>query len=1078
MIILVLLLAILPFVTFAQTEFEGEVSGEWTTEGSPYIQVGEAEIPAEESLTILPGVEVILGEDLTLTCNGVITAQGTEDDTIRIHGQEGLISGTLLIDAEEDTARFAYCRFDSLAYGIGILNASSGTPIEITHSLFNNNFFPIDLPSRWIRVVSCSFISDTLEHGPNMHIGSNAEPMPELVIFTDNRIRGINSMGVQFAAEAIFTDNVAEQWFNREIEWYSDIIFFSCGRVIFRNNVDFGVLADNQFRRLEEAVFEENNGGAIGVSCNGNWGAIIRNNQTGNISVSYAYAEVMDNHLEIIDTYIRADGDVNFTDAVAVFDHNFLRCGEIGGDCDLELTNNTFVVEDGVWDDFSILRESIIDDIGDLSLTLRNNILVSLPPVVYAIAPEIDVEDGGFNCFYGIEDAYGSRGDLLEGDIVEDPLFVGGNPPEYYLQANSPCIDTGDPDSPRDPDGTRADMGCYFFDQENGMPPAIISEHEVYIGNRMTLRYVARATDEGDHIDFEFDNLPDWLEIEEDNRDFVSDSIVVTGEVPDEQEDFVFVIHAIDEDEMEDTLSVQILTYPFTVLTGHIGGYLSRENSPYLVADTAWVAEDDSLIIEPGCVIYCDDTIDGGRYHSVLMSNTYVKAIGTEEDSIFFNTLNGTGSRRLIQISGNSDETSEFKYCHFNGAGVRSYDQNASITNCHTENAGLYLLGEEIRFDFQDNTGWGGSFRGTGQACHNQLKGNITIGGDSIEVFDNYFKKGSISTFGGGVRNGYIHHNIMDSVYSNAISISNYLEGETSHIKIVSNTFGNGSNGILIQGENANMNIQNNLINNLQGWGFQMSEYDYNALITNNVISNSAVAFYIRNRDGEYMNNYRTENNLFINNDTLLQLRMPNQVYKSFIYNSCFDFDSLGNDTSYIGRLTQVNANGDSCDAGFNIFLDPHIASLDTLDFRLYADSPLIDAGNPDSVFFDVDGSVNDIGLYGGPFGAIYLHPQNVGMSDIPVPEGFSLERPYPNPFNISTNFTFSLPAPGKVDINIYDTIGRLIFSDKLEELQAGSHRYTWHGIDNRGRPLPTGIYYFELTFKGAKLVKRVVLLK
>ncbi|MCF7811461.1 right-handed parallel beta-helix repeat-containing protein, partial [bacterium] len=300
----------------------------------------------------------------------------------------------------------------------------------------------------------------------------------------------------------------------------------------------------------------------------------------------------------------------------------------------------------------------------------------------------------------------------------------------------------------------------------------------------------------------------------------------------------------------------------------------------------------------------------------------------------------------------------------------------------------------------------------------------------------------------------------------------------TCHIEIVSNTFGNGSNGIWIQSENANMIFQNNLINNLQGWGIQVSEYNYNALIANNVISNSGVGFYIRNNDGEFMDNYRMENNLFINNDTILQLRRHDQVYQSFRYNACFDFDTLGNDTNYFGRMTQVNTNGDSCDAGFNIFLDPHIASLDTLDFRLYLDSPLIDAGNPDSAFFDIDGTVNDIGLYGGPYGVLYLHPQNVGKSDVSIPEGFTLDRPYPNPFNISTNFSFNLPAPGITEINIYDTIGRLIFSDKLEELQAGSHKYTWQGIDSKGRPLPTGIYYFELTYKGAKLVKRVVLLK
>ena len=31
----------------------------------------------------------------------------------------------------------------------------------------------------------------------------------------------------------------------------------------------------------------------------------------------------------------------------------------------------------------------------------------------------------------------------------------------------SPCIDTGDPNSPVDPDGTRADMGAYYYPHVN-----------------------------------------------------------------------------------------------------------------------------------------------------------------------------------------------------------------------------------------------------------------------------------------------------------------------------------------------------------------------------------------------------------------------------------------------------------------------------------------------------------------------------------------------------------------------------------------------------------------------------------
>jgi hypothetical protein len=41
---------------------------------------------------------------------------------------------------------------------------------------------------------------------------------------------------------------------------------------------------------------------------------------------------------------------------------------------------------------------------------------------------------------------------------------------------------------------------------------------------------------------------------------------------------------------------------------------------------------------------------------------------------------------------------------------------------------------------------------------------------------------------------------------------------------------------------------------------------------------------------------------------------------------------------------------------------------VDTTNFVLQAGSPARDAGNPDPRFNDIDGTRNDIGIYGGPF--------------------------------------------------------------------------------------------------------------
>ncbi len=46
-----------------------------------------------------------------------------------------------------------------------------------------------------------------------------------------------------------------------------------------------------------------------------------------------------------------------------------------------------------------------------------------------------------------------------------NPQFIDQENFNFYLQSSSPCIDTGDPNSPLDPDGTRADIGAYYYHQ-------------------------------------------------------------------------------------------------------------------------------------------------------------------------------------------------------------------------------------------------------------------------------------------------------------------------------------------------------------------------------------------------------------------------------------------------------------------------------------------------------------------------------------------------------------------------------------------------------------------------------------
>ena len=71
----------------------------------------------------------------------------------------------------------------------------------------------------------------------------------------------------------------------------------------------------------------------------------------------------------------------------------------------------------------------------------------------------------------------------LEGNIVNDPLFVNPSNANYHLTENSPCIDAGDPNFPFDPDGTITDMGTYYFDQLSSINSDEIQSIEYYLSN-------------------------------------------------------------------------------------------------------------------------------------------------------------------------------------------------------------------------------------------------------------------------------------------------------------------------------------------------------------------------------------------------------------------------------------------------------------------------------------------------------------------------------------------------------------------------------------------------------------------
>jgi len=93
------------------------------------------------------------------------------------------------------------------------------------------------------------------------------------------------------------------------------------------------------------------------------------------------------------------------------------------------------------------------------------------------------------------------------------------------------------------------------------------------------------------------------------------------------------------------------------------------------------------------------------------------------------------------------------------------------------------------------------------------------------------------------------------------------------------------------------------------------------------------------------------------------------------------------------------------------------------------------------------------------------------------IPTQFSVSN-YPNPFNLSTSISFSLPTPSEVNLIIYNILGEKVKTLAKGWFEAGSHTVTWNGTNESGSVVASGIYFYKLTAGENVVVKKMSLLK
>jgi len=138
--------------------------------------------------------------------------------------------------------------------------------------------------------------------------------------------------------------------------------------------------------------------------------------------------------------------------------------------------------------------------------------------------------------------------------------------------------------------------------------------------------------------------------------------------------------------------------------------------------------------------------------------------------------------------------------------------------------------------------------------------------------------------------------------------------------------------------------------------------------------------------------------------------------------------------------------------------------------------------GNGDAEQVVISGTPGDDDGGGGR-GAIYFLSidglRTSGTETAPLARS-GLGRATPNPFNPRTTIPFRIATPGQARIEIWDATGSLVRTLVDARFAAGEHRTSWDGLDNAGRPMASGTYFYGLVIDGRSVgrAEKAILLK
>ncbi|MEA2095600.1 MAG: right-handed parallel beta-helix repeat-containing protein [Candidatus Cloacimonadota bacterium] len=1138
-LVLILVLSLSGSFLFSQTTIPaGNVSGTWSLSGSPYLIEGEIEIPDGETLIIDPGCLIEFQGHYALNVQGRLLAIGSEQDSIRftiadttgfynnyhtgwrgIHFEDNISSnefseilystmefgkGYLIISLNDsklfiNNSRISFNRSDARGTAISCVDSE----LNLNNSILSYNICDESYCGAiYCRDSNIEIINNTVYNNRSRNGWSNTEGAVYIRncagIFQNNEIYGnlfnYNSRGAGIYCIYSDIDIVDNTIDNNE----GNGIIISCSEALIENNI----LTNSGYHGI--ILYEDK----LSLVTRNE----IYNNESCGIKLEYSSTRIEKNIIHLSYYGIQC-----LEDSSPIIRNNVIHnCSEYGIYID---ESNPIILNCTIADN----QERAIRAWHGSSVILINSILWGNS---YNHISNYNSEFYISNCC--IENGTSSMNftpNFYENNITENPWFsVNG----YYLCSNSPCIDAGAQWIGTDSDGSIIDIGCYTTSEFAGsgeLPPNMvsgsiagkISENVIFFGNVTVDIYdqliiypgvkincfgglnilgsILAIGNPSQYIEFTgVDQFP-WNGVYiEDNSSFANEF-----EFCKFNNSTSSAIYSVDA-------NLEILNCEFYDNSAIDGGAINI------------IINSDELIgIEINHTFFHDNysNEDGGAINiynqgdlttTNISNNTFIDneaggrggAINSSYSAIIKNNsiMNNEGSNGggvyclNSKIVENCIENNEANY----GGGIKSYNSeifnNFIKNNTAVEGGGIHL---DRRSNINDS-----KIVGNLISCNNANRGGGIWGAGENQIVNCTIADNQSNTGA-----GYYCENSSNSIMNNCIIWGNSALEDNAQVYLNAYWLHYYEPGVgeIYVWMPANLNIY---YSNIEG-GFEEIFFNYEG----------STPEYPITYDFEYENNYDFDPLFLSEEDFHFNVLSPciNAGTPDTIGLSLPEYDLDGNQR-ILGNSIDLG-----CFESQVAFIEHNEINFGDVQVMTISEAIEVIITNPlDQVIqiFSITASedyfikllpeheyseqlldilvpaVSQVSFLiaclpkeqGELIGEIDIISNNFSSENTIVTSVngiyvFELYNNFPNPFNPETTIQFSIPQESKVELIVYNIKGQKVKTLVNNMCEEGFNTIIWNGMNDNGKQVSTGIYFYNLNVNNKSIkTKKMLLIK